>query len=160
MVDDKTRADLESVIGTLLLPGITQGSDFFADHGKPFTKKLADAIDARIHALAPQNTSVSEPLHPYFKSGTTAEQREADKYRLGYEDGKRYARENIVAQLSEFDSLLGDTDDEWTAAIREAFPTKSGSHDTYAIAVKMVGTRKSKGALVALVNWLLMEAKK
>jgi hypothetical protein len=49
-----------------------------------------------------------------------------------------------------------DTPDEWTDAIREAFPTRSGSHDQYAVAMQMVGHRYAKGGLVALVNWLLV----
>lgn len=42
-------------------------------------------------------------------------------------------------------------------AIYEAFPTRSGSHEAYAEAMRLVGARRSKGALVALVNWLLVE---
>jgi len=49
-----------------------------------------------------------------------------------------------------------DVKDEWSAQIREAFPTRSGSHAEYATAMKMVGHRHSKGELVALVNWLLV----
>jgi hypothetical protein len=50
--------------------------------------------------------------------------------------------------------------DEWTEQIKAAFPTRSGSHDEYAKAMKMVGSRHSKGELVALVNWLLVSLKK
>ena len=49
-----------------------------------------------------------------------------------------------------------DKDDEWSKAIDAAFPTRSGSHDQYAMAMKMVGHRYSKSALVELVNWLLV----
>lgn len=42
-------------------------------------------------------------------------------------------------------------------AIRNAFPTRSGSHETYAEAMRLVGARHSKSKLVALVNWLLVE---
>ena len=49
-----------------------------------------------------------------------------------------------------------DIEDEWADQIREAFPTRSGSHDHYAEAMRMVGHRHSKGELVALVNWLLV----
>lgn len=52
-----------------------------------------------------------------------------------------------------------DVDDEWTEAIDAAFPTRSGSHDEYATARKMIGHRHSKGQLVALVNWLLVRLK-
>lgn len=40
--------------------------------------------------------------------------------------------------------------------IDEAFPTRSGRHDLYAHAMRMVGAKRSKGALVALVNMLLV----
>lgn len=50
-----------------------------------------------------------------------------------------------------------DVDDEWTEQIDAAFPTRSGSHQQYAAARKMVGHRHSKGQLVALVNWILVE---
>lgn len=52
-----------------------------------------------------------------------------------------------------------DKPDEHTAAIEAAFPTRSGSHDEYAIAMQMVGHRHSKRELVALVNWLLVRLK-
>lgn len=41
------------------------------------------------------------------------------------------------------------------AAIAEAFPANSGRHDLYAEAMRLVGAKHSKGALVMLVNWLL-----
>ena len=44
------------------------------------------------------------------------------------------------------------------AAIDAAFPTRSGRHDLYLEAMRLVGARQSKGALVALVNWLLHRA--
>jgi hypothetical protein len=50
-----------------------------------------------------------------------------------------------------------DVDDEWTERIKAAHPTRSGSHDEYRIAMRMVGHRHSKGELVALVNWLLVQ---
>lgn len=42
------------------------------------------------------------------------------------------------------------------AAIEAAYPTRSGSHREYAEAMRLVGARRSKGGLVALVNWLLL----
>jgi hypothetical protein len=50
-----------------------------------------------------------------------------------------------------------DRDDECSAAIAAAHPTLTGKHDLYVQAMKMVGNRYSKGALVCLVNWLLAE---
>jgi hypothetical protein len=41
------------------------------------------------------------------------------------------------------------------AAIDAAFPTRSGRHDLYAEASRLVGAKYTKGALIALVNWLL-----
>lgn len=49
-----------------------------------------------------------------------------------------------------------NVDDEWTPAIHEAHPTRSGSHDEYGVAMRMVGNRHSKGKLLALVIWLLV----
>lgn len=49
-----------------------------------------------------------------------------------------------------------DETDEWTHHIEAAFPTRSGSHDEYGMAMRMVGNRQSKRELVALVNWLLV----
>jgi hypothetical protein len=50
-----------------------------------------------------------------------------------------------------------DTADEWSTVIAAAYPTRSGSHDEYGIAMRMVSSRRSKGQIVALVNWLLVE---
>jgi hypothetical protein len=47
-------------------------------------------------------------------------------------------------------------DDKWSAAVDAAFPTRSGAHDLYAIALEMVSKRRAKGDLVALVTWLLV----
>ncbi len=42
-------------------------------------------------------------------------------------------------------------------AIDAAHPMRRGRHDLYAEAMRLVGAKRSKGALVALVNWLLLE---
>lgn len=44
--------------------------------------------------------------------------------------------------------------------IRAAHPVRSGRHDLYAEAVRMVGAKRSKYALVELVNWLLHRAER
>jgi hypothetical protein len=44
--------------------------------------------------------------------------------------------------------------------IHAAFPTRSGRHDLYATAMRLVGARYSKGGLVALVVWLLLKGEK
>jgi len=41
------------------------------------------------------------------------------------------------------------------AEIKSAFPTRSGRHDLYAEAARMVSAKRSKFALIALVNMLL-----
>ena len=53
-----------------------------------------------------------------------------------------------------------DVDDEWTSDIRETHPLRTGEHDNYALAMKMIGNRHSKGQLVELVNWLLSRTPK
>jgi hypothetical protein len=64
--------------------------------------------------------------------------------------------DELIEQLRQA-SAWEDTADEWTAVIAAAYPTRSGSHDEYGIAMRMVSSRRSKGQLVALVNWLLVE---
>jgi len=39
--------------------------------------------------------------------------------------------------------------------IEAAHPLHTGRHDLYAEAMRLVGAKRSKGALVELVNWLL-----
>lgn len=55
-----------------------------------------------------------------------------------------------------------DDDEGWhdrplpeDAAIREAHPTKTDRHELYGEAMRLVGAKRSKKALVELVNWLL-----
>lgn len=43
------------------------------------------------------------------------------------------------------------------AAIKAAHPTKTGRHELYDEAMRLVGARHSKAGLVELVNWLLLE---
>jgi hypothetical protein len=42
--------------------------------------------------------------------------------------------------------------------IEAAFPTRSGRHDLYLEAMRMVGAKFTKGGLVSLVTWLLLRA--
>lgn len=73
-------------------------------------------------------------------------------------DANRSRAEAAEAKLEGF---LGpwdcDKPDEYSDRIDDAFPTRSDSHNEYALAMELVGNRNSKGALVALVNWLLLE---
>lgn len=41
------------------------------------------------------------------------------------------------------------------AAIKAAHPLRTGRHDLYGEAMRLVGARHEKGELVELVNWLL-----
>lgn len=53
-----------------------------------------------------------------------------------------------------------DREDEWTEQIDAAHPTRRvDAHEQYAIAMRMVGNRHSKHALVSLVSWLLVRLK-
>lgn len=51
---------------------------------------------------------------------------------------------------------LGDKPLPEDAAIDAALPTLSGRHDLYTEAMRLVGAKQSKAALVDLVNWLLL----
>jgi hypothetical protein len=42
------------------------------------------------------------------------------------------------------------------AAIKAAHPTRSGRHDLYQEAMRLVGERHEKAQLVELVTWLLL----
>jgi hypothetical protein len=75
------------------------------------------------------------------------------------EDRGVYAKvRELEKRAAELEAQLHweDVDDEWTEAIDAAHPTRSGSHDAYGTAMRMVGHRHSKGQLVSLVNWLLV----
>lgn len=51
-----------------------------------------------------------------------------------------------------------DRDDQWTEEIKASHPVKTKAYHHYDTAMKMVGARHSKGALVDLVCWLLQKA--
>ena len=57
-------------------------------------------------------------------------------------------------------STWADRDDEYTDAINEAHPTNTNRHDVYEKAMRLVGNRHSKYALINLVNYLLVKAEK
>lgn len=75
----------------------------------------------------------------------------------GYGDEIRASLTELI-RTAQTEAVWSDKPDEWSEKIREAFPTRSGSHEQYGIAMTMVSNRHSKGALVALVNWLLVRA--
>jgi hypothetical protein len=63
----------------------------------------------------------------------------------------------IAALEAERGKPWNDREDEWSAAIEAAHPTKTQRFDLDDKARQMVSARHSKGALVALVNWLLAQ---
>lgn len=77
-------------------------------------------------------------------------------------DGERIAAlEAEVAGLKEDRKRFcwDDCDDQPLAEdeeIKATFPTRSGHHDIYGEAMRMVGAKRSKLALIELVNWLLL----
>jgi hypothetical protein len=58
------------------------------------------------------------------------------------------AAEAKLAEYERWSNIL----DEWEDDIRAAFPTRSGSHEEYDTAMRMVSNRHSKHELVALVT--------
>ncbi len=68
-------------------------------------------------------------------------------------------REAIAAQAVE-PATSDDKPDEWSAEIDAHHPLTTGAHKQYTAAMQMVGNRRSKGALVDLVCWLLQKAEK
>lgn len=57
-------------------------------------------------------------------------------------------------------SKWGDQPLPEDAEITAAHPMNSGRHDLYAEAMRLVGARRSKAALVELVTWLLLKAER
>ncbi len=71
--------------------------------------------------------------------------------------GAAYWKARVDALLT---ANAADWDDDKLAEddqIHAAFPTRSGRHDLYGEAMRLVGATYSKGKLVALVTWLLLE---
>ena len=73
-------------------------------------------------------------------------------------DGEVMLSKDVIATLQKVrewteDDLPIPEDD----AIRAAHPTVTGQHGKYAEAMRLVGAKRSKYALVDLVNWLLCE---
>jgi hypothetical protein len=97
-------------------------------------------------------------LEPIFADGGSSGDRETDDEMIEHLATMFDAvRHDTIAEA--FEAEWMDVDDEWSAEIKKAFPTNSGSHAEYATAMEMVGNRHSKGELVALVNWLLVKCR-
>lgn len=73
---------------------------------------------------------------------------------------KEAARERAAPMPAWTLPFPGDTPLPEDAAIKAAHPTRTGRHDLYAEAMRLVGARRSKGGLVELVCWLLGRAEK
>jgi hypothetical protein len=69
---------------------------------------------------------------------------------------KSCAERLMMLLASGDDGKWEDANDEWSERIQAAHPSRSGSHEQYADAMRMVGNRHSKHGLIALVNWLLL----
>lgn len=80
-------------------------------------------------------------------------------------DFKRHSRTDCLTRTERDRARIKqvpwvDVKDEWNDAIKAAHPARTDSHhEEYATAMQMVGNRHSKGELVALVTWLLIEKK-
>jgi len=71
-----------------------------------------------------------------------------------------------IKRLVEEKVVVANDENSWTstrdeplpedAEIDAAHPMRSGRHDLWAEAMRLVGAKRSKGSLVALVNWLLI----
>ncbi len=82
------------------------------------------------------------------------------EYSRGYDSGA-LALFEALASAGAFTDGAGDWTDEdqplpEDEAIDAAHPVRTGNHAIYAEAMRMVGAKRSKGALVELVNWLLV----
>lgn len=78
--------------------------------------------------------------------------------RMAWEIGNKFAAIRVKLE-SLAEPVWEDAPTPEDFVISEAFPTRSGDHASYAEAMRLVGARRSKGTLVALVNWLLHRVK-
>lgn len=75
------------------------------------------------------------------------------------DQSEREAFEATAAPALQPELWHDEKQDQWSPEIEAAHPMKTGAHAEYAMALEMVGNRRSKGALVALVCWLLQRSK-
>jgi len=102
-----------------------------AETASVFTRLRAELAEAR-----------AETWRQTTRLQTALEERDAARDALG---------EPTLVRLAD-DQPLPEDD-----AIKAAHPMRSDRHDLYAEAMRLVGAKHSKGALVELVNWLLHE---
>lgn len=133
-------------------PEDAQATAFFIAHARTDVPRLCDALAKRDAELAEVIAALG--LREDIDTGRVLVEacRQISDETTAALDELAKANEKLRLALSWEDVPA----DEWTGAINDAFPTRSGSHDEYAVAMQMVGHRRSKGELVALVNWLLV----
>lgn len=138
---------VRSVLETI--PGMT--AEEVEDH-----EKVARGFLAALEIESPESALLGKMKEVLLLLRETLEEdrRKLDEDRdLAVSDALTAERRQAMAVWSD-----DDREDQWTPTINRAHPMRSGSHDAYQTAMEMVGHRHSKGALVALVNWLLVRA--
>jgi hypothetical protein len=88
-----------------------------------------------------------------------AERQQREAAERERDEADRMLTSGLAQAHAERDEALrwGDSAQPEDDAIKSAHPSRTGKHETYGEAMRLVGARRSKGALVALVNWLLAE---
>lgn len=95
--------------------------------------------------------------------GTGEAHRAAEEHgsvRIVDDDGKTIGVLCIPKDTLDDDAWTSDAPIPEDAAIAAAHPILTGRHDLYTEALRMVGAKHSKYALVDLVNWLLVRAER
>lgn len=101
--------------------------------------------------LETSGTSLREGDVDAFKKVLRALERETAPPRRGHTSPPPYRRAGSSHPLEVWeDSALPEDAD-----IKAAHPTRTGRHDLYAEAMRLVGAKHSKRGLIDLVNWLL-----
>lgn len=131
--------------------------------GKP--DRIADLLEEAANEIA----NLREQCKTAWRcEESTATERDAAREELAYQ--KKRADDNLCCvakiqeELNELKALvqvhnMGWCEDDQTIpedeAIKAAHPVRTGEHELYAEAVRMVSAKRSKYALVDLVNYLL-----
>jgi hypothetical protein len=132
--------------------------------GDPVTKVIAAITQsadprgrARVVMLAMQHGQAAalardyrEHFHALYRLWPRVVE-DGERIRELEERAERLADEAEAHHMATWDDAPLPEDE----AIRAAFPTRTGKHELYAEAMRLVGAARSKGKLVALVNWLL-----
>lgn len=143
---------------------------------EPYVSKVRDPVERLTNALGAMSIraegvkrellrrlTIHRELRRAARRLAKAALRQAEELRESHAECDALCT-RIVKLEAEIDRLSGDNWDdrelsrEEEEAIHEAFPTRSGRHELYAEAMRLVGAKRSKGELVKLVNWLLHRA--